>query len=89
MVKGRAETPEERAVLMRELLDLWNVPQDFRLGQLLYNAISYWRRENGLFCAERNVAMELFYAEDDDLLTTVAKFVMEQYPPKDTSSTSS
>lgn len=78
----RADTPEERQRLLEELGKLWNIPPDLRLGQLLHNAVSHWLLENKKPCKDRDVADHLFSLEDDDLLTTVAKFVMEQYPPK-------
>lgn len=81
-VKGRAETPEERERVLDELGRLWNVPPDMRLGQLVYNAVGYWLLENNRPAGARHIADAVFYLEDDDLLTTVAKFVTEQYPPK-------
>lgn len=83
----RAGTPEERERLLGELLGLWNVPPDLRLGQLIYDAVTEWAVRNKKPAASRDISRMIFYIEDDDLLTTIAAFVKEHYPPK--SSTSS
>lgn len=88
-VPKRANTPEQRERLLGELLDLWNIPPDHRLGQLICNSVSFWLLENHKPATARHISDALFYIEDDDLLTTIAKFVMENYPPKDSASTSS
>jgi hypothetical protein len=81
-VKGRAETPEDRERLLAELGKLWNIPPDLRLGQLIYNAVGFWLLKNNKPCKARDVSDAIFEAEDDDLLTTIAKYVMENYPPR-------
>jgi len=85
----RAHTPAEKQRLLEELTPLWAASGDMRLGQLLYNAMNAWLVENKRAATARDMSREIFYVEDDDLLTTVAKFVKDQYPPKDTASTSS
>lgn len=85
----RANTPEEKDRVLREMLHLWNVPPDLRLGQLVYNAVTERLVRNKRPAAGRDIGREIFYIEDDDLLTTIAAFVMNHYPPKDSASTSS
>jgi hypothetical protein len=86
---GRASTNGEKNTLLEELYMQWIIPPDMRLSQLIYNSVSYWMQKNGKPCADRDISRELFYVEDDDLLTTVALFVHDHYPPKAGSSTSS
>lgn len=81
-VKGRAETPEQRERFLEELRRLWDIPPDLRLGQLVYGAVTHWLLENKKPCKARDISDHLYSLEDDDLLTTIAKFVMEKYPPR-------
>lgn len=85
----RANTPEEKQRLLEELTPLWITTGDMRLGQLIYNAVSEWCLVNKRPASARDISREIFYVEDDDLLTTVAAFVKDHYPPKGTASTSS
>lgn len=75
-------TAEQRHRFLMELEAHCNALPDMRLGQLIYNAVGFWLLWNKRAAAERDIAHALFYLEDDDLLTTVAKFLMEKYPPK-------
>lgn len=85
----RASTPEEKRRLLEELEPLWNAPPDMRLGQLIYNAVNHWLGQNKKPRGSRHTSDAIFYIEDDDLLTTIALFVKDQYPPGEPASTSS
>lgn len=85
----RANTPFEKSDLVEAIGELWTETGDMRLGQLIYNAVVHWNLRNKKPSASRDISRQIFYLEDDDLLTTIALFVRDQYPPKGTASTSS
>lgn len=71
-----------KAMLLDSIGEQWSDVPDMRLGQLIVNAVNYWCQQNGRSTNPRDMEREIFYAEDDDLLTTIAKFVQAKYPPK-------
>lgn len=56
-IQGRALTPEAKRVIMERILVAWEQRPEFRLGQLIVNAI------------DRNPAhpLSLFFLEDEEL----------------------
>ena len=86
---GRASTNSEKGALLADIYAQWVIPPDLRLCQLIYNSVVYWNQQNKRPCADRDISRSLFYIEDDDILTTIALFVKDHYPPRETSSTSS
>jgi len=86
---GRASTPAEKSRLLADIYDQWVIPPDLRLCQLIYNSVVYWNLQNKRPSADRDISRQIFYIEDNDILTTIALFVKDHYPPRETSSTSS
>lgn len=67
-MKGRAETSEEKRVVIERLLAAWLKQPAQRLGQLIENATGA--------AADRKV-VDLFYIEDQSLVECVEKYLEE------------
>jgi len=77
----RASTPGEKHELIKTIESQWNIPPDLRLGQLIYDAVTYWNVKNKRPAAERDISRSIFYIEDSNLLAAVTLFVRDHYPP--------
>ena len=69
MRQGRAETDEQKEVILRRLGAAWRKAPHLRLGQLIANAFP-----------DRARMTTLFYAEDEELVTEAEKVACGSCP---------
>jgi hypothetical protein len=61
---GRAETLEDKELLLERLLEAWNEVPSLRLGQLVYCAHAHMPEPK---------SADMFYTEDDELIAAIEK----------------
>jgi|AntRauMFilla1563_2_1112583.scaffolds.fasta_scaffold05793_3 hypothetical protein len=63
-IENRAFTPEEKKVILDDLLEAWLKVPELRLGQLLE-------------CAKPKGLDDIFYIEDKTLIKNIQKFIKD------------
>jgi len=72
---GRAQTPEEKRMIVTRLLEAWVLVPELRLGQLIENVLAHDVGANTGFLAVR-----LFQAEDEAFVAMVEQWVRARCP---------